>query len=116
MPEWVVVENTEAKSVRLVNLANVSDIEISEYHDNWTGTDEIRAELYYGDEVAGSFNLADWSEVEKFINILPGIDQLGWILIRDGKVDNWRGRLAVKDVKELAEEEENEILEGVGDE
>ena len=44
--------------------------------------------------------MQSWKEVERLINILPGIDQLDWILIRDGKVDYWRGRLAVKDAKE----------------
>lgn len=100
MPGWIVVEDTKMKSVRLVNLANVSDIKLGEYHDDRSDTDEIGVDLYYGDESAGSFSLADWNEAERLINILPGIDQLGWILIRDGKVDNWRGRLAVKEVKE----------------
>ncbi len=58
--------------------------------------------------------MQSWKEVERLINLLPGIDNYGWILVRDGKVNNWRGRLAVKEVKELTEEEENEVLEESG--
>ena len=100
------MEDTGAKGVRLVNLTNVSDMEL--YRDSYTG--EINVNLYCGDEGAGRFSLADWDEVEKLINTLPAIDNLGWILIRDGKVTSWKGSLAVKEVKELTEEEEKAVL------
>ncbi len=103
MPGWLIIENTRERFVRLVNLENVSDIEL------WKEKEKIKVELYYGDEGAGYFSLKSWEEAEKLINTLPAIDNLGWILVRDGKVDNWRGSLAVKDVKELTEEEEQDI-------
>ena len=37
--------------------------------------------------------MQSWKEVERLINLLPGIGNLGWILVRDGKVQTWRGEL-----------------------
>ena len=109
MPGWLIVEYGYPKSrVNVLNLGQVLDFNAFEDKSG-----RVIVEVY--SDASGhimNIELKDWSEVEKFINILPGIDQLGWILVRDGKVDAWRGSLAVKDVKELTEEEENEVLEG----
>ena len=101
MPGWLVVEDSGNGSVEVLNLARVLDLD--------AGKDKfgrVVVEVY--SDMPGhitNIQLQDWGEFERLINTLPAIDRLGWILIRDGKVDNWRGRLAVKDVKELTEEE-----------
>ena len=92
MSGWLVVENTETGSVEVLNIACLQGFIAGANNGKVSvAVDMVRIPKFTG------FTLEDWGEFEKLINILPGIDQLGWILIRDGKVDHWRGRLAVKE-------------------
>ena len=104
MPGWLVLEDSDAG---IVFVFGTEHLAFAAKHRN--GCVEV---AFANGGHSAEWCMQSWKEVERLINLLPSIDQLGWILIRDGKVDNWRGRLAVKDVKELAEEEENAILEG----
>ena len=107
MPGWLVVEDIKTGDVEVLNLERVLNLD--------AGRDKfgrVIVEVYAGEtQHIANIELADWGEFEKLINILPGIDNLGWILVRDGKVDAWRGSLAVRDVKNLTEEEEAAVLE-----
>ena len=92
MPGWLVLEDSDAG---IVFVFGTEHLTFAAKHG------EGCVEVVFAD--GGNrveWCMQSWKEVERLINLLPGIDQLGWILIRDGKVDHWRGRLVVKDAKE----------------
>ena len=113
MSGWLVVEDPSKEFVRVVNLENVSDIEVFETAGG------VRVRVYRGEESVAQFELDNWKEAERLINILPGINDLGWVYVLDGFVVHWRGRLElVEELEEsnavgnLTEEEENAVLKG----
>lgn len=113
MPGWLIVEDTKTGSVEVLNINNIVSF------DFWKNkrTGKFVLDIYTIDPAYEGkafawrkVEIPDSTEFEKLINALPAIDNLGWILVRDGKVDAWRGSLAVKEVKELTEEEEEAVL------
>ena len=108
MPGWLIVEDTKEGSVEVLNITQLQGFIASA---NNHGKVSVAVDTVRIPEFTG-FTLEDWSEFERLINLLPGKESLGWILIRDGVVKQWRGRLTVKEVKELTEEEEQAVLEG----
>ena len=107
MPGWLIVEDTKTGIVEVLNINCLQGfIASAKKHGKISvAVDTVRIPEFTG------FTLENWSEFERLINTLPAIDNYGWILVRDGVVKQWRGRLAVKEVKELTEEEENAVLE-----
>lgn len=108
---WLVVEDTKDAVVELLYLPQVLDFDAGE-----DVSGRVIVEVYTPTGLnISTLVLKDWNEFEKFINMLPAIDAMGWIYLRDGEVKVWKGRLKILDdagKKELTKEEENAVLEG----
>ncbi|CAI1492036.1 protein of unknown function [Thermococcus nautili] len=88
MSAWLVVESSIDGWVDVLNLEKVVGVQVV---DN---LDRVEVAIVTQEsEEPWRYALEDLTEVEKLINLLPQAEKLGWIYIRDGKVDVWRGGL-----------------------
>lgn len=88
MSAWLVVESSIGGWVDVLNLEKVVGVQVV---DN---LDRVEVAIVTQEsEKPWRYALEDLTEVEKLINLLPQAEKLGWIYIRDGKVDVWRGGL-----------------------
>ena len=99
MSPWLVIESSLDGWVDILNLEKVVGIQVV---DNLDGVEV--AIVTQESEEPWKYTLKDIEEVEKLINILPSAENLGWIYIRDGEVDVWRGGLKLLQKAEEAEQ------------
>ena len=92
MSAWLIVEDSVEGFVNVHNLENVTTIRVDV---NREGENGLILEVWTkeADGHPWEYDIKNLEEFEKLITLLPGAEQLGWIYIRDGKVDAWRGSL-----------------------
>ncbi|WP_456395039.1 hypothetical protein [Thermococcus sp.] len=86
---WLVIEDSKSRTVNIYNIDNISAIHL----DTERGENLIKIWTVDDPNQPWEETIDGLEEFEKLINILPVSERLGWIYIRDGRVEEWRGKL-----------------------